>query len=190
MRTRTALGFWAALAVTWSAGAVIYVYPDVKEEIEEKRYLHRVEKLHTPVLPIECAGARGIENRDFIREDRNPGRCWITVPAFNDLYPELAQATDIAATLRSRARNELPSENWEGTPVRAVLEAALVVFTPPLALLLALLACRSRERPEVITAFLGPPASTPMRADPSPGGQVVKNGTVTVKTSSNTSTKL
>ena len=54
------------LAVGWSTGAAVYLFSDVKEEIEEKRYLHQVEKLHTPVLSIDCERARGVENRDFI----------------------------------------------------------------------------------------------------------------------------
>jgi hypothetical protein len=37
----------------------LYLYSDGKDEIEEKRYPHRVEKLHTPVLFIDCARAVG-----------------------------------------------------------------------------------------------------------------------------------
>src|SRR5215208_5003574 len=83
---------------------MVYLYPGVKEEVDEKGYLHRVEKLHTPVLPLECGRARGIENRDFIREDRHSDRCWVTIAVFNPLYPEIAEATDLAASLRSNIR--------------------------------------------------------------------------------------
>ncbi|MFL5159052.1 MAG: hypothetical protein ACJ8D1_12725 [Microvirga sp.] len=58
-----------------------------------------VEKLHKAVLPLECGQARGVENRDFIREHRHSDRCWVTIAAFNSLYPEIAEATDLAATL-------------------------------------------------------------------------------------------
>ena len=117
----------------------MYLYSDVKEEIEEKRYLHRVEKLHTPVLPLECTRARGVENRDFIREDENPQQCWITIPAFNTLYPEIAGATDIAATLRTQEREELPIENWDGTAIGVLLSAVAVAFGPPAVLLFVLM---------------------------------------------------
>ena len=74
MKTRTAFLLWSALTIGWTTGAGLYLYPDVKEEIEEKRYLHRVEKLHTPVLPLECGRARGVENRDFILRGQRLGK--------------------------------------------------------------------------------------------------------------------
>ena len=40
------------------------------------------------------------------------------------LYPEIAEATDLGATLRSNVRESLPLENWEGTPLEALLRAA------------------------------------------------------------------
>ena len=101
------------------------------EPRDEKRYLHRVEKLHTPVLPLECGRARGVENRDFIREDRHSERCWVTIPTFNSLYPEIAEATDLGATLRSNMRESLPLENWEGTPLEALLRAAGIILGMP-----------------------------------------------------------
>ena len=145
MNTRTALLIWLALGGAWSVGAVLYLYPDVKKEIEEKRYLHRVEKLHTPVLSIDCARARGVENRDYIREDADPKQCWLTIPAFNALYPDIAGATDLAATLRMQEREELPLDHWDGTPVGAVLRAAGIVLGPPM-LLIVYLGARWRAR--------------------------------------------
>ena len=59
MKTRTAFLVWSALTIGWSTGAALYLYSDGKDEIEEKRYPHRVEKLHTPVLFIDCARAVG-----------------------------------------------------------------------------------------------------------------------------------
>jgi hypothetical protein len=108
MTTRPALLAVCALSVAWITIVTVYLYPGVKEEVDEKRYLHRVEKLHTPVLPLECGRARGIENRDFIREDRHSERCWVTIATFNSLYPEIAEATDLGATLRSNMRESLP----------------------------------------------------------------------------------
>ena len=42
-------------------------------QVDEKRYLHRVEKLHTPVLPLG-GRARGAENRDFILRGQRLGK--------------------------------------------------------------------------------------------------------------------
>ena len=63
-RSRTVTSRPALLAVcalAWITSSAVYLYPGVKEEVDEKRYLHRVEKLHTPVLPLECGRARGVQ---------------------------------------------------------------------------------------------------------------------------------
>ena len=135
MKTRTALLVWSALTLGWSTGAGLYLYPDAKEEIEEKRYLHRVEKLHTPVLSIDCAQVRGVENLAYIREDADPKQCWMTIPAFKALFPDIAEATDLAGTLRMQEREELPYDRWDGTPIGVLARALVVAFGPPLALL-------------------------------------------------------
>jgi hypothetical protein len=72
MTTRLPLLIWLSLSTLWGIGAAMYLYPDVKEEIEEKRYLHRVEKLHTPVLSIDCAQVRGVENGTTTARMLNP----------------------------------------------------------------------------------------------------------------------
>ena len=130
MTTRPALLAVCALSLAWITIAMVYLYPGVKEEVDEKRYLHRVEKLHTPVLPLECGRARGVENRDFIREDRHSDRCWVTIAIFNSLYPEIAEATDLGATLRSNIRESLPLENWEGTPLKPCYEPPVSSSAP------------------------------------------------------------
>ena len=48
MKSRWVSLVGTAVSLIWVAGSSLYLYPEVKEEIEEKRYLHRVEKLHTP----------------------------------------------------------------------------------------------------------------------------------------------
>ena len=146
MMSRSVSLVGTAVALTWVIGSSLYLYPDVNEEVEEKRYLHRVEKLHTPVLSIDCAQARGTENRDFIREDADPKKCWMTIPAFKMLFPDIAGATDLAGTLRMQEREELPMERWEGTPVEAVLRAIAIVLGPPLGALLLLLRQRWSSR--------------------------------------------
>ena len=115
------------------------LYPGVKKEVDEKRYLHRVEKLHTHVLPLECGRARGVENRDFIREDRK-------VLGDDPLYPEIAEATDLGATLRSNIRESLPAENWEGTPLEALLRAAGIILGTPAVIALALVTWTRRKK--------------------------------------------
>ena len=143
LTTRPTLLVVCALSVAWITIATVYLYPGVKEEVDEKRYLHRVEKLHTPVLPLECGRARGVENRDFIREDRHSERCWVTIPTFNSLYREIAEATDLGATLRSNIRESLPVENREGTPFEALLRAAGIILAGPTVIALALVTGRS-----------------------------------------------
>src|SRR3954463_9201365 len=70
MRDRALVLICLTLSMAWVTIAAIYLYPDVKEEFEKHRYLRRIGKLHTPVIPIECPRARGIENQDFIRRTK------------------------------------------------------------------------------------------------------------------------
>jgi hypothetical protein len=146
MTNRPALIGWCAFAVAWMTAGTVYLYPGLKEEVDEKRYIHRAEKLHTAVLQLECGRARGVENRDFIREDKHPERCWVTIPAFNSLYPEIAEATDLAASLRSNMRESLPLENWEGTPLEALLRAAGIILGPAVGIALALVTWTRRKK--------------------------------------------
>ena len=145
MKSRWVSLVGTAVALTWMVGSSLYLYPDVKEEIDEKRYLHRVEKLHTPVLSIDCARARGVENRDYIREDADPNQCWMTIPAFKALFPDIAGATDLASTLRMQEREELPQDRWEGTPLGAVALALAIVLCLP-AMMVVVVVARNRRR--------------------------------------------
>src|SRR5829696_6105186 len=135
-----------ALSLAWITIATVYLYPGVKKEVDEKRYLHRVKKLHAPVLPLECGQARGVENRDFIREDRHSDRCWVTIAIFNSLYAEIAEATDLGATLRSNMLERLPLENWEGTPFEALLRAGGIILGTPAVIGLALVTWTRRRK--------------------------------------------
>ena len=136
MRDRTVILICLTLSMAWVTIAAVYLYPDVKEEFEQHRYLRRIGKLHTPVIPIECPRARGIENQDFIREDKNPNRCWVDLASFRRNYPEIAEATDVAATVLANLREEPPLENWDGTTIGAVLRATSIAMSGPLALFL------------------------------------------------------
>ena len=145
MKSRWMSFVGTAICLTWVVGSSLYLYPDVKEEIDEKRYLHRVEKLHTPVLSIDCARARGVENRDYIREDADPNQCWMTIPAFKALFPDIAGATDLASTLRMQEREDLPQDRWEGTPLGAVALALAIVLCLP-AMMVVVVVARNRRR--------------------------------------------
>ena len=77
------------------------------------------------------------------------GRCALThmtIATFNSLYPEIAEATDLGATLRSNMRESLPLENWEGTPVQVIARAVMVVMAPPLILFAVIFEARRRSR--------------------------------------------
>ena len=82
----------------------------------------------------------------MIREDADPHQCWMATPAFNALYREIAVAADVAATLRSQEREELPMENWDGTPVGVLLWGVMIAFGPLAVLLLVVLLALRRRR--------------------------------------------
>ena len=131
---RVKLCLWA-IAALWAAGTALWSYPALREEVEEKRYLARVAKRQVPVIPVDCAGARGVESRDFLREDRNPHRCWVDLASFRRLYPEVAASTDEAASVRFNVQAELPAEGWDGSPLEELLKAAALGSSLPLLIL-------------------------------------------------------
>ena len=69
------------LASIWMIVAGFYAYPDVKEAFDEQSHLAEVAKEHPPMIPAECSRARGVENRDFVREDNTSDRCWVDLAA-------------------------------------------------------------------------------------------------------------
>ena len=69
----------------------------------------------------------------------------MTILTFNSHYPEIAEATDLGATLRSNMRESLPLENWEGTPFEALLRAAGIILGTPAVMGLALVTWTRRR---------------------------------------------
>ena len=71
----------------------------------------------------------------------------MTIATFNSLYPEIALAADLGATLRSNVSESLPLGNWEGTPLEALLRAAGIILGTPAVIALALVTgTRRRNR--------------------------------------------
>jgi hypothetical protein len=135
--------------LVWIAASGAWTVPGILEEIGEKRYLARIAREHPPMIRTECHRARGVENQDFIREDAHPDRCWVDLPSFRRLYPEMARVTDEGASARILAYPDLPLGNWDGSPAEAVVRALAVAFAPPIAalFLVALLRRRRAGRP-------------------------------------------
>ena len=86
------------------------------------------------MIPTECSRARGVENRDFVREDNTSDRCWVDLPSFRRLYPEIASETDEGASALIRGPDGVPMENGDGSLWREVLQAITLVLGPPLLL--------------------------------------------------------
>lgn len=128
------------LASIWMLGAGTYAYPGVKNEWDEQSHLAEVTREHPPVIPTECSRVRGVENRDFVREDNTSDRCWVDLPSFRRLYPEIASETDEGASALIRGPDGVPMENGDGSLWREVLQAITLVLGPPLLLLALALA--------------------------------------------------
>ena len=107
------------VAAAWIVASGLYSFPAFQEEVAEKRYLARIARVQAPVIPVDCSGARGVESRDFIREDKNRHRCWVDLSSFRRLYPEIAEYTDEAASARINMQAELPLDKWDGSPSRS-----------------------------------------------------------------------
>ena len=126
------------LASIWMLGAGTYAYPGVKNGWDEQSHLAEVTKEHPPVIPTECSRARGVENRDFVREDNTSDRCWVDLASFRRLYPEIAPHVDEDASAISRGPSGTSLDDEDGSPWSEVLKAAVLVLGPPLLLGLTL----------------------------------------------------
>jgi len=126
------------LASIWMLGAGTYAYPGVKNGWDEQSHLAEVTREHPPVIPTECSRVRGVENRDFVREDNTSDRCWVDLASFRRLYPDIAPYTDESASAVSRGPDGSSMEDEDGSLWGELFKAAYLVLGPPLLLVLAL----------------------------------------------------
>src|SRR3954454_23222099 len=136
-QTRALRRIGLVLASLWVIGAGPYAYPGVKDEFAQPSRLARLAQQHPPMIPVLCSGVRGVENRDFVREDAASDRCWVDLPSFRRLYPEIAPYTDEGASAVIRGAGEASLEE-DGSPWGELLKAAALVLGPPLLLGLTL----------------------------------------------------
>ena len=130
-QTRALRRIGLVLASLWVIGAGPYAYPGVKGEFEEQSRLAQMAQQHPPMIPALCSGVRGVESRDFVREDAASDRCWVDLPSFRRLYPEIAPYTDENASAVIRGADGASLEE-DGSPWGEVLKAAALVLGPPL----------------------------------------------------------
>src|SRR3954466_5024704 len=114
MRQTRARRIGLLLASLWVVGAGPYAYPGVKGEFAEQSRLAQLAQQHPPMIPVLCSGVRGVENRDFVREDAASDRFWIDLPSFRRLYPEIAPYTDEDASAVIRGADEATLEDGDG----------------------------------------------------------------------------
>lgn len=142
----------AALAsAVWVAAAFACSYPSLMEEIGQARYMREAARLAQPMVPVQCHDARGQENREFVREDRNPEKCWMDLASFRRLYPDVAETMDERASSRLVTAAGLPVEQWEGSPEREIAKTLLLVLLGP-AVALALAPLSRRRAPPAAPA--------------------------------------
>jgi hypothetical protein len=139
MTPRVVLLAAAAFSLAWALAASVYFVGDLRTELTVQRHLARIEETHAFVIPAPCAQARRLETGEFRRDEAHPESCWISLRGLRRLYPDVAAATDVAATVHFNAPSELPIEGRDGTPADALWRAvAGIVSGPALAILLAL----------------------------------------------------
>jgi len=137
-QTRALRRIGLVLASLWVIGAGPYAYPGVRGEFAEQSRLAQLAQQHPPMIPALCSGVRGVESRDFVREDITSDRCWVDLSSFRRLYPEIAPYTDEDASAISRGAGGAFLEDEDGAPWGEVLKAAALVLGPPLLLGLTL----------------------------------------------------
>src|SRR5829696_5277540 len=126
------------LVSLWMLGAGTYAYPGVKGEFEEQGRLAQMAHHHPPMIPASCSGVRGVENRDFVREDATSDRCWVDLASFRRLYPEIAPHVDEDASAVIRGPSGASLKDEDGALWSELLKAAALVLGPPLLLGLTL----------------------------------------------------
>src|SRR3954467_4266498 len=131
-QTRALRRIGLGLASLWVIGAGPYAYPGVKGEFEEQSRLAQMAQQHPPMIPALCSGVRGVENRDFVREDAPSDRCWVDLPSFRRLYPEIAPYVDEEASVISRGPSGTSLDDEDDSPWSEVFQAAALVLGPPL----------------------------------------------------------
>src|SRR3954468_15816692 len=131
-QTRALRRIGLVLARLWVLGAGSYAYPGLKGEFEQQSRSAQRAQQRPPMIPALCSGVRGVENRDFLREDAASDRCWIDLPSFRRLYPEIAPYTDEDASAVIRGADQASLEEEDGALWGEVLQAAGLVLGPPL----------------------------------------------------------
>jgi len=139
-QTRALRRIGLGLASLWVIGAGTYAYPGVKGEFEAQRRRTQAAQQHPPMIPTSCLDARGVERRDYVREDAHSDRCWVDLPSFRRLYPEIAPHTDEDASAVIRGPSGGVTADEEVSPWREVFQATSLVLGPPLLVLLLTLA--------------------------------------------------
>jgi hypothetical protein len=138
-QTRALRRIGAVLASLWVIGAGSYAYPGLKGEFVDQSRLAQMAQQHPPMIPALCSGVRGVESRDFVREDATSDRCWVDLSSFRRLYPEIAPYTDEDASAVIRGAGDASLEDEEdGALWGEVLKAAALVLGLPLLLGLTL----------------------------------------------------
>ena len=137
-RARRLIG--VLVASLWMLGAGTYAYPGVKGEFEAQRRRTQAAQQHPPMIPTSCLDARGVERRDYVREDAHSDRCWVDLPSFRRLYPEITPHTDEDASAVIRGPSGGVTADEEVSPWSEVFQATGLVLGPPLLVLLLTLA--------------------------------------------------
>src|SRR4029453_9636885 len=127
-QTRALRPIGLVLASLWVIGAGTYAYSGLKGEFAEQSRLAQRAQQHPPMIPASCSGVRGVESRDFVREDARSDRCWVDLPSFRRLYPEIAPYTDEDASAVIRGADEASLEDEDGGLWTEVLRAAALVL--------------------------------------------------------------
>src|SRR4051812_38400065 len=122
-QTRTLRRIGAVLASLWVIGAGPYAYPGVKGEFAEQSRRAQLAQQHPPMIPALCSGVRGVESRDFVREDARSDRCRVDLPSFRRLCPEIAPYTDEDASAVIRGADQASLEDKDGALWSEVLKA-------------------------------------------------------------------
>ena len=95
---------WLVTSLAWVALVTAISWSDLADEFSRSKDEAAYNAIATPLVPIDCKVAKGVQGTDYKKEDEGPWleyqrdptlrRCWYELPKFRQIFPEYADLND------------------------------------------------------------------------------------------------
>lgn len=132
---------WLVLSAIFLLGVTAVSFDSLRREFDRAELLRFMAAQPEPLLPLECARARGVEGSDYTRAPPSPGEryrlmtppatCWYKAERLRALYPDYAGLDDRALAERLYGAIGIPLKS-PPQPFVLGLRVALLALGAPL----------------------------------------------------------